>query len=102
MADYREAFRLDAAAATRVLIRLIRDQAKHVPNEVLAECQKYRTRDKKDVISLARRGLTRLVQGRKADANLDFAAFRKAAPEDTPLLDALIAAVTKVEAPKKE
>ncbi len=99
--DYREAFKLDAVAATRVLVRVVRDQAKNRPVEVLAECNKYRARDRRDVISLARRALTRLAQGRTADANLDFAAFRKAAPDDLPILDQLIAAVSAAELAKK-
>ena len=95
MADYREAFRLDAASATRVTVRLLKAQATSRPTEVLAECQKFRARDRNDVISLARRGLTRLLQNRPTDANLDFNTFRKLAPGDVKILDMLIAAVTK-------
>lgn len=91
-ADYREAFKLDAGAATRVILRLVNEHAKYRPAEVLAECQKFRARDRTDAISLARRGLTRLVQGREADANLDLTAFRKLAPGDVAILDALVAA----------
>ena len=98
--DYREAFRLDATAATRVLVRLLRAQATHRPAEVLAECQKFRLRDKSDAISLARRGLTRLIQNRPTDANLDFAAFRKLVPADYHILELLIAGVTKGNPPK--
>ena len=98
-ADYREAFKLDATAATRVLLRILAEHVKHRPNEVLAECQKFRTRDRNDAISLARRGLTRLIQGRTSDANLDFNSFRRLAPGDVTILDMLIAAAQA--APKK-
>ena len=94
-ADYREAFRLDPQSATRVLVRQLRAQATNKPAEVLAECQKYRQRDRKDAVSLARRGLTRLLQNRDSDAKLDFHEFRKLAPADVPILELLIAAVTK-------
>ena len=53
--DYREAFRLDPQAATRVTLRVLKAQAESRPAEVLAECQKFRTRDRNDAISLARR-----------------------------------------------
>ena len=43
----------------------------------------------------ARRGLTRLLQNRQTDANLDFNTFRKLAPGDVNILEMLIAAVTK-------
>jgi hypothetical protein len=94
-ADYREAFRLDAHAATRVTARVLKAQAATRPADVLAECQKFRTRNRNDAISLARRGLTRLIQNRQTDANLDFNTFRKLAPADAPILEMLIAAVTK-------
>jgi tetratricopeptide (TPR) repeat protein len=100
-ADYREAFRLDSTAATRVILRLVRDHARHRPAEVLAECQKFRSKDRNDVISLARRGLTRLFQNRPADASVDFSAFRKLVPADTAILDQLIAAANKAVAAKK-
>ena len=64
---------------------------------MLAECQKFRQRDRNDAISLARRGLTRLIQNRDSDAKLDFHEFRKLAPADVPILDLLIAAVTKAK-----
>ncbi|MBA4067415.1 MAG: hypothetical protein C0501_27640 [Isosphaera sp.] len=92
MDDYRQAFQLDPASATRVVLRLIREQTTHRPAEVLAECQKFRAKNRTDVISLARRGVTRLLQGRTADASLDFALFRKLSPADAAILDALIAA----------
>jgi tetratricopeptide (TPR) repeat protein len=100
-ADYREAFKIDPTSSTRVLLRLVRDQERHKLPQVLAECQAFRARDRSDGISLARRGLTRLFQGRAADANLDFAAFRKLLPGDAGILDALIAAANKAVAEKK-
>jgi hypothetical protein len=93
--DYREAFRLDPQAATRVTVRILKAQAESRPAEVLAECQKFRARDRNDAISLARRALTRLIQNRPNDANLDLNAFRRLAPGDVKILDMLIAAVGK-------
>ena len=80
-----------------VTVRLLKAQADVRPNEVLAECQKFRARDRNDAISLARRALTRVIQGRQSDANLDINAFRKLAPGDVPIVEMLIAAVTKTK-----
>jgi len=85
-----------------VILRLVREQSQHRQNEVLAECQKFRAKDRNDSISLVRRGLTRLLQGRAADANLDFVAFRKLLPDDTAILDTLVAATNKVLVEKKK
>jgi hypothetical protein len=80
----------------------VKDHAKYRPNEVLAECQKFRAKDRNDAISLVRRGLTRLFQNRAADANLDFTAFKKLAPGDVAILDTLVSAVNKVLAEQKK
>ena len=39
--------------------------------------------------------LTRLIQNRPNDANLDINAFRRLAPQDVKILEMLIAAVTR-------
>ena len=94
--------KIDAISATRVILRLVRDQSKYRMNEVLAECQKFRAKDRNDAVSLVRRGLTRMFQNRPADANLDFAAFRKLVPGDVVILDTLISAVNKALVEQKK
>jgi tetratricopeptide (TPR) repeat protein len=93
VADYREAFRRDAAGTTNVLLRLVANQAKSRPAEVLAECQRFRERRRDDIVSLVRRGLTRMIQGRTAEAEKDFNTFRTLAPDGRDILEMLIAAI---------
>jgi tetratricopeptide (TPR) repeat protein len=70
--DYKAAFLVDARRAAAEIIRLIAEGARNDPAGVLSDCAKHLRIDPGDVVALARRGLTRLLQGRKADAGGDF------------------------------
>jgi tetratricopeptide (TPR) repeat protein len=69
--DYRAAFALDARLAASEIIRLLDDGLRHDLAEVLANCEKHLRIDPADVVALARRGLTLLLQGKQPEADTD-------------------------------
>jgi tetratricopeptide (TPR) repeat protein len=93
LADYRTAWRLDAAATAREVARLVADDARRDAEGVLENCRKHLRISPHNAFALARRGLTQLVLGRTALAEGDLEQARALEPEFRPLLEGVIEAV---------
>jgi tetratricopeptide (TPR) repeat protein len=97
-ADYRAAFRLDPAAAARELARLLVEDARRRPADVLDNCDRHVRIDPADALAYARRGLTLLALGRAAEAGPDLARCGELLPGQAGDLRAVVAAVRRAVA----
>src|SRR5262249_21592735 len=89
LADYRAAFQLDPALAAREIVRIIAGDVQRDPRAVLVDCRTHLRADPSDIVALARRALTCLLQQRDAEAARDLDQVRRIAPEWVPILDRL-------------
>ncbi|MDB5313358.1 MAG: hypothetical protein JWO38_7560, partial [Gemmataceae bacterium] len=90
LADYRVAFRLDPDGAARESLRMLARDARAAPAEVIANCDKHLRINDRDVLALARRGLTLVLVGRPTEAAADFDRLRDSVPALWPLCQAVI------------
>lgn len=88
--DYRTAFALDARLAAREIIRLLDEGIRLDLVDVLTNCGKHLRINPGDVVSLARRGLTRLLLHRDAEAIDDLRQIGLRSPSWTPIVQLLI------------
>jgi tetratricopeptide (TPR) repeat protein len=95
MADYRTAFRLDPAAAAREAARLLVEDARRRPAEVLDNCDRHVRLDPADALAYARRGLTLLILDRAAEAEPDLARCRELTPGQADDLRLVVVAVRR-------
>jgi tetratricopeptide (TPR) repeat protein len=88
LVDYRMAFRIDPNLAAQEVARTLTILD---ASNVLTNCDKHLRINDRDVVAYARRGLTRILMGREAEAEADFVRFRELAPESAECLDRIIA-----------
>jgi tetratricopeptide (TPR) repeat protein len=81
VADYRIAFRLDPEGTAGEVFRLLVEQARQAPAEVLANCDQHLRISARDALAYGRRGLTLLLLGRESEAAPDLARFGEMASD---------------------
>ncbi len=89
-ADYETAFAQGAARAAAFAVRVLRKELEPDPDKGLRECEDHLRRDPEDAMSLARRGLLRVLLGRDDEAVADFEQCRKLWPDSAPYLAILV------------
>jgi len=99
LADYRAAFRLDPALAAREIVRIIEGDVRPDARAALLDCRKHLQADPSDIVALARRAVTRRLQGRDFEAAEDLDRVRRIAPEWAPILDRLSREATRRREP---
>jgi tetratricopeptide (TPR) repeat protein len=93
--DYRTAFRLNARAAAHEAARLLIDDVRRRPEEVLDNCDRHLRIDPDDALAHARRGLTLLTLGRDDEAAPAFARCRDLAPDQDGDLGLVVAIIRR-------
>jgi tetratricopeptide (TPR) repeat protein len=88
--DYGMAFRLAPGEVARELVRKMADDFRRGPAAVLADCARHLRANPSDAVARARRGVTRLLQGRDADAQMEFGLILRLHPEWAEYLRRLI------------
>src|SRR5262249_48462383 len=88
--DYGIAFRLDPRLAASEIVRVLFRGLGRATADVLASCGKHIRINPGDLVAYARRGLTRLLQGRGAEAEEDFGEVLRRGPEWSEILRLLI------------
>jgi tetratricopeptide (TPR) repeat protein len=89
-ADYQTAFAQAATRSASFVVRALRKGLQSDPVKSLQDCEDHLQRDPEDAMSLARRGLIRILLRRDDEAEEDFAHCRRLCPESAPYLDILI------------
>lgn len=82
--DFRMAFRLDAERAAREVLRTVTADARRDAEMVLENCTKHIRIGGRDVLANARRGLTLLLLGRRAEARADLERVSNMLPDLRP------------------
>src|SRR5262249_8109334 len=96
--DYRTAFRLDARLAASEIIRIVAADLKRDPGAVFENCRKHIRIQPGEFSAFGRRGLTRLLQGKESEAELDFQEWLRLAPDWKNDLQLLIDEAMRVRA----
>jgi tetratricopeptide (TPR) repeat protein len=88
--DYLQAFAICPKTAAQELARVVAVDVRQDARAVLANCARHLKRNPRDVPARVRKGLTLLLLGQEAEAELDFAQARDLCPEIHGVLDGLI------------
>ena len=99
LADLHRALDLDPGLAAREIVRLIADAARRHARAALLDCREHLQADPSNIVALARRSLTCLLQGRDVGAAEDLDRARRIGPERAPILDRLSREATRRREP---
>jgi serine/threonine-protein kinase len=95
IADYRRAFELSPRLVPSLIVRkLIRNMGDD-PSRALAASAEFLAHSPDDSMTLATRGLTLLLLGRRGEADTDLERFRELLPEGGPYLDTIITEIQR-------
>ncbi|HKI37516.1 MAG TPA: tetratricopeptide repeat protein [Gemmataceae bacterium] len=93
IADYQIAFRIDAEATAREIVRILAGDVRRGAEDVLDNCARHLRISGRDVLAHARCGLTLVLLGREAEAAPHLAHFQEAVPDDGAYFSRLLALV---------
>jgi tetratricopeptide (TPR) repeat protein len=93
--DYRASYALDPDGHARAVVDTLAVQAARWPRAAVRDCDAHLGANPADFLSLARRGLIRLLCGRGDDAEPDFAVYARLNPGGVPQLMRCVAEVRR-------